>query len=102
VGDEAVNHRQVTPWGEKVYRAIAVCRPRPVRGTAPAQPRFSGLQKERIIMDRNDETRPVTYRETSMFGGRDAPDTRGLDIAALVATMLMILGPLAAGAFSSL
>ncbi len=53
-------------------------------------------------MDRNDETRPVTYRETSMFGTGIARDTSGLDIAALVVTVLLIWGPLAAGAFSSL
>jgi hypothetical protein len=52
-------------------------------------------------MERFEENTPTTYRP-SMFGGREAPDTRGLDIAALVVAMLMILGPLAAGAISSL
>jgi hypothetical protein len=74
------------------------------RGTAPAPTRFpvSNRSLRENDMDRHEETRPASYRETSMFGGREAPDTRGLDIAALVVTMLMILGPLAAGAFSSL
>jgi hypothetical protein len=52
-------------------------------------------------MERQDETRPATYRERSMFGdGRSAPGTSGLDIAALVVIVLLIWGPLAAGAFS--
>ena len=54
-------------------------------------------------MERQDETRPAPYRDRSMFSdGGPARDTRGLDIAALAVTVLLIWGPLAAGAFSSM
>ena len=50
-------------------------------------------------MERQDETRPAPYRERSMFrDGGPVRDTRGLDVAALVVTVLLIWGPLAAGA----